>query len=115
MNKQVNRLVFDTVKTHLMAQKRRAMSTRGDLCAYRAPNGDRCAVGCLISDNNYDPAIEGASAGDEMVMRCLDDEYKDADQMLLVRLQDVHDNVEPFEWTVCLSALESNLYAEGIL
>lgn len=30
-------------------------------CAYRAEDGSKCAIGCLIPDDLYDPEMEGAS------------------------------------------------------
>src|SRR5689334_7826986 len=29
-----------------------------DRCLYRAPNGDRCAIGCLIPDKEYRPKFD---------------------------------------------------------
>lgn len=48
---------FDEVCAKMVAQGRRAMSAAG--CALRAPNGDKCAVGCMIPDDEYDPELEG--------------------------------------------------------
>lgn len=53
--------VFDKVVNHAFTQKRRATSNnKGNypVCLYRASNGDRCFIGALIPDNEYDPAIE---------------------------------------------------------
>lgn len=30
-------------------------------CMYRAPNGSKCAVGCQIPDELYDPEMEGTT------------------------------------------------------
>lgn len=51
--------IYDTVINHLRAQGQRAMGTVG--CAYRGAGGTKCAVGVLIPDELYDPAIEGRS------------------------------------------------------
>jgi hypothetical protein len=53
--------LFDTVATHLLGQKKAAKNAAG-LCCYRSPDGLRCAVGCLIPDEVYDPSLEGRSA-----------------------------------------------------
>lgn len=59
---------FDTVVRHLVAQGRRAYGggivRQGDgvSCRYRAAVGDeilKCAIGCLIPDDQYAPAMEG--------------------------------------------------------
>lgn len=56
--------VFDTVATHLMNQGRQAFDDEKLECRYRAPNGDMCAVGCLIPDDVYDAGMEGLGASD---------------------------------------------------
>lgn len=59
--------IFDRVVRHLLSQKQKAAiddvygNTR---CRYRTPDGLRCAVGCLIPDDAYDPSIEGFAVGD---------------------------------------------------
>ena len=50
--------MFDTVVAHLNKQGHPARNVGGD-CMYLAPNGDMCAVGCLLGDT-YDPKMEGA-------------------------------------------------------
>lgn len=57
MNKQE---IFDKVCAHLLAQKGKAVG-EFDACLYRASDGRKCAVGCLIEDEYYSPAIEGVS------------------------------------------------------
>lgn len=52
--------VFDQVVTHLRTQNRRASDNLGK-CYYRAPNGNKCAAGCLIADDEYRPIMEGKS------------------------------------------------------
>lgn len=51
--------LIERVRTHLRAQGRRALRGDGE-CAYRAADGSRCAVGCLIADGAYDRDMEGA-------------------------------------------------------
>ena len=54
--------IFNKVITHLRQQGRPAMGDRRNgenYCLYAAPNGDACAVGCLINPNAYHPDIEG--------------------------------------------------------
>lgn len=54
--------VFDQVVTHLLTQNNKALEEGSDSnCVYRAPKGLKCAAGCLISDEEYDPCIEGES------------------------------------------------------
>lgn len=49
--------VFDHVARHLFAQGRPAKDKRGG-CAYRGKRGTACAVGCLIRDDEYVPAMD---------------------------------------------------------
>lgn len=54
--------VFTQVATHLLTQKERSfvIDDRGEeLCAYRGDNGLKCAAGCLISNDEYNPIMDG--------------------------------------------------------
>lgn len=53
--------IFDTVARHLFAQGTRAYNENIAGCQYRGPCGTKCAVGCLIPDEAYDPEMEGRS------------------------------------------------------
>ena len=57
--------IFETVARHLFTQGRRSIRDRedgyGQICAYRAPDGCQCAVGCLIPDDKYLVSMEGKS------------------------------------------------------
>lgn len=99
-NPKTTQEVFDFVANHLITQGRPALlsaeqkakiSVSGVRCAYRATNGDACAVGCLISPEAYKPSMEGASirnlinGGQRHLIHHIG---------LLSRLQHVHDNLE---------------------
>lgn len=58
--------IFEQVVTHLLTQKIRAISAGGN-CVYRAGTS-KCAVGCLIPDDIYDPLIEGRTVQDVPVI-----------------------------------------------
>jgi hypothetical protein len=61
--------IFDTVVNHLAQQGTQSMTQRaddhvdraGDGCAYRGDGGTKCAVGCLIPDDAYNPRMENAT------------------------------------------------------
>lgn len=58
MNKQE---IFDTVVNHLRKQGERSVEGDFGTCMYRLlKNGKmlKCAVGCLIDDDEYDPSME---------------------------------------------------------
>ena len=55
--------IFDRVATHLMTQSRKSVDPTSDkLCKYRGPDGCMCAIGCLMTDEEYKPAFEGCAA-----------------------------------------------------
>ena len=98
--------VFDKVAKHLLTQNKRAMKDfRGeypaDRCAYRGDDGSTCAVGCLLSDDEYRPTFEGKASG--TLLRTLLGVDTLPDEVmpyrnLLASLQNVHDTYEPDEW-----------------
>jgi len=96
MNKQE---VFNRVVVHLLKQGKQAIlpdSTAPVLmCAYRGKDGLKCAVGCLIPDEEYMPSFEGCSL--ERV-RSLSRTLQSMNGKLLKHLQYVHDSVKPGYW-----------------
>ena len=50
--------IFSHVALHLHKQGAQALNAQKE-CAYRDEQGRSCAVGCLIPDKYYTPAIEG--------------------------------------------------------
>ncbi|MGQ7794436.1 hypothetical protein ACUN0C_18680 [Faunimonas sp. B44] len=78
---------FDFVVRHLFKKGRPAMNQEGD-CLYRAPDGTKCAVGCLIPDHLYDRSLEDNSV--RFLPRKILDQLPDVN--LLGDLQDVHDS-----------------------
>ncbi len=81
--------IFDTVAAHLLKQGKRAVDSNG-ACVYRAPDGCRCAFGCLIPDDLYRPQFEGYSAA-EVVPNCPDLIRGDYSLSLVMELQWLHD------------------------
>lgn len=86
-----NQEIFNAVYLGLKSQGfERSLRSEG-YCTYRGDNGRKCAVGWLIPDENYSPAIEGDSALDRSVQECLPAELKGKTQFLN-KLQVVHDD-----------------------
>lgn len=56
-----NQQIFDHVVDHLRKQKIRSVSADGTYasCAYRGVDNTKCAIGCLIEDDEYHPSFEG--------------------------------------------------------
>lgn len=97
--------IFEVVAKHLLPQNRQAEGSRGNgpICVYRNPAGEKCAAGCLISDNEYCSKLEGNSLISRKVVdyatiysklpicqlfaHVTDDRYK-----LVRKLQSIHDD-----------------------
>ncbi len=105
MNK---REIFDTVKTHLLTQAcKSTLGPKGGVCAYRGESGMKCAVGCLIKDEFYNPCIEDRVAGHPSVVRALALSGVDASHSeMLSALQCMHDTKSPAMWPEELDRLE---------
>lgn len=81
---------FETVARHLFKQGERAMLH--GYCQYRAPDGMKCAIGCLFTDEEYEPLMESHSVKDLYNLNVLPNRlYKEVLMPLLVELQNVHD------------------------
>jgi hypothetical protein len=99
--------LFDFVAAHLRQQKSKSMNNES-ACAYRGDNGRKCAVGCVIKDEEYSPWMEGKSVvgiashishhPNEQV--CLQPLYNRLvpHVNLLCYLQTAHDDHEVGEW-----------------
>ena len=105
MNKQE---VFDKVAKHLLTQKIKCVDSTGR-CVYRGINGLKCAIGCLIPDDVYEPSMEGfvihhwfgntSLSGDGPNRKTSIDWMKPAAMNdLLQSLQLIHDGYTPNEW-----------------
>jgi hypothetical protein len=85
--------IFDTVVAHLRKQGVRA--TDANVCRYRTASGLKCAVGCLLTDEEA-RQVEGFSVdGDyfrQHIPSC------EPHIRLLRRLQSIHDVYEPEQW-----------------
>jgi hypothetical protein len=57
--------IFDKVVAHLKQQRRPSIKIPDDIrsaCAYRGDGGTKCAFGIFISDEAYDPNMEGCAS-----------------------------------------------------
>ena len=92
MADQLSQQVYDTVAAHLLTQGRPAKIVIKSVarCAYRDHQGFRCAVGCLIPDDRYDPAMESKTPRE--LKREYPDLLPDVPIDLLHELQHSHDN-----------------------
>jgi hypothetical protein len=92
--------VFQTVVNHIWQQKVKSAkkltkSSCVATCMYRGPNGTKCAIGCLITDEEYDPKME--TYGVSSVLR----DYpiaaikinEDTPDHFFIGLQGLHDDI----------------------
>lgn len=93
-------LTFNTVATHLLTQMERAQTKEG--CRYRAPNGLKCAVGCLITDEEYDYGMEGRGWSSLLIAFPGLKSRIGRHGRLLTRLQTIHDGEQVTRWADCL-------------
>lgn len=102
--------LFNTVYAHLLKQNIQAKMHDNVGCYYRAPNGNMCAVGCLITDEEYDPDMEGMDVVGLRKEALLPDWMKPHAE-LLTDLQAIHDDSQPDQWGRLLAkvAREHNL------
>jgi len=90
--------IFDAVVRHLKKQGRRALNK--DQCVYRGSNGLKCAVGCLISDAEYTPSMEGHTV-DAITLP----ERLRVHRRLLCHLQEDHDRA--LDLDDCLNSMRA--------
>lgn len=86
--------IFDTVVQHLAKQGKRSYNDNIIGCAYRAPGGLSCAVGCLIPDDLYDPKMDREATDYGSLIESFPEieEYFGTDNnQLLIDLQGIHD------------------------
>lgn len=102
--------IFDIVAKHLLTQNCKALGLDGR-CSYRGDAGTKCAVGILISDEEYYPEMEGFNVTG----------LKLPDRLLphidfLTRFQIIHDgcNVEDWEALLLNTAKKYHLSAETL-
>ena len=121
--------VFDLVLNALRCQGEASLSEKGG-CAYRSPDGNKCAIGHLIPDSLYRPDLEGLFSyqlvdREPEILSHLEETYglelmggsqeADYSQILLSRLQRLHDSelrsysVGAWETAMCQLASEFNL------
>lgn len=89
-----NQEILNTVYEHLKQQGK--PSRDGSNCRYRASDGSRCAVGCLISDEHYTRELEGGTCRDlDVQSALLKSGVKEHSFELLGILQSFHDMALP--------------------
>lgn len=91
--------IFNEVSTHLLAQNKQSRigSSNDMACVYRGPNNLKCAIGCLISDQDYSPSMERKGIGQLIKDFSCMEKYEPI-AAFLFDLQMIHDRYEPEYW-----------------
>lgn len=88
LNDATAQQVFDQVAKHMIKQGKQSINSVME-CVYRGPNGLKCAAGCLISDDEYDPKFDGNNMSWSLLVNA---GYVPSKHSNLIRLmQSVHD------------------------
>lgn len=79
---------------------------------YRSPDGLKCAAGCLIADDEYDPRMEGSNWKEMYERGSVPNDHL----LLIARLQAIHDRCPVKIWRERLEhvANEYNLTTENV-
>lgn len=95
--------VYDQVKNHLLNQNAKSTDYKGN-CKYRGDDGFKCAAGCLMSDEEYEPEFDEALG---VSWICLSERRKAPKEHsdLIQALQTIHDKSEVHEWPSKLTEL----------
>jgi len=97
--------IFNKVVNHLLTQGKKSVD--GDHCSYYAEDGNKCAVGCLISKKHYKAEMEGLLIPLLVIRYELPDYF--GDNLALLRdLQVIHDAYPVEQWKERLIAVAKN-------
>lgn len=94
--------IFDQVAEHLLHQNEISAHKYSEngipgYCCYRGPNGLKCAAGCLIADDEYDPMMD--SGMDTSWLDLATKGTVPREHMLFIReLQVIHDTASINQW-----------------
>lgn len=103
LNTKTAQEVFDYISIHLLSQNRKAMDDFG-ACEYRLPSGLKCAAGCLIPEEKYDPSFEGKTWRVLVRMQGFYSIYAD----MIFRLQIIHDVYVVSDWPLMLKRMANS-------
>jgi hypothetical protein len=96
-------VLFDYIVNALRKQGCRSLDIGTEFCRYRGSNGTKCAAGHVITDDEYNPNIEGkliqflvVENGKIEYNRIIENTSKNID--ILRALQQTHDNFDVKDW-----------------
>ena len=94
--------IFQWVAGHMVHQGHRAEESDG-ACVYRDEGGYKCAAGSLIADAHYAEGLEGIGIepGNDIayaIEASLGTKLYFQDYHMIRCLQEIHDNIDPYDW-----------------
>lgn len=115
--------VFEFVKQHLIHQGQKSVrhkvSSQHELyfgihnnCCYRGVENLKCAIGCLVENDFYDPNMEQKDISNDFVRVIVKQSLPNwkPNWDMLQDLQELHDEYYPEEWEWKLEELEAQLF-----
>lgn len=97
--------VFLKVKEHLLLQNKQSWLPDHSGCAYLGEGGLKCAVGCLMTEEELNSLTDEDQIKEIHALIDLGKMDK-THQALLSRLQEIHDMVLPSSWGEALDRFE---------
>lgn len=98
--------MFDTSARHLLTQREQSVISRTSSCAYRCVVAGKklmCAIGPLIPEAAYIPAMEGLPVKRSVVYGAIPEGFRNV--TLLTDLQALHDGEDVDNWPKALVRL----------
>lgn len=89
--------LFNTVVVGLRKQGKKSY-LEGSICAYRSPDGSKCAAGQVLPDEKYKPEMERHAVFQIEVKSIFDEVVGETNIPLLIALQRVHDCNDIHVW-----------------
>lgn len=92
--------LFTQIATHLLTQNVQSKSTHGG-CVYRGPGGLKCAVGCVLTNDEYLPSMDSPHSETgvaSLIRRGVLPQRLIPFASMLESLQFIHDDLRPQDW-----------------
>lgn len=100
-----DQVAFATVVTHMLDQGKAAIDVDGACVYWNQDTGMKCAIGCLIKEEDYNPDMEENGVEGLIRLNLLPEYLKSVDLHLLCDLQSVHDAADINGWLGQLTKL----------
>lgn len=105
INEKTDQDVFDYIVGALLKQNKQSADS-DNMCQYKSKDGCKCAVGQVISDEEYDKKMEG-----QTIRGAFFDKFNiDVDKLFFLQeLQEIHDDCDVINWAKQFKELANKL------